>query len=179
MNYCNCSIPNSTPRHNILDKSHLFYRLNTISIKIPSLRERREDIPIYIDHFLKEINKRLGINIKGISEEALEIMMNYTWPGNVRELANVLEQSAMNGINCQKILIENLPDYILKNTNVFIPRKINNLKKILEDAEKEAIKKALNLTLGNKRKAAKILEIHRCSLYQKLKKYPDLNQFKN
>jgi transcriptional regulator with PAS, ATPase and Fis domain len=155
-------------------RADLFYRISTVPIKIPPLRERKEDIPVYIEHFLKEINKRLGTNVQKITDESLQVTMNYSWPGNIRELTNVLEQSILNDIQCQKILPENLPTYVLKNTNYLGYQEINSLKSILEEAERQVIKSTLKFTRGNKRKAAKILQIQRCTLYQKLKKYPDL-----
>ena len=154
-------------------RSDLFYRLNTVPIRIPPLRERKEDIPLYIDHFLKEISKRIEIDVRRMSDEALQIMMNYSWPGNVRELTNVLEQSLMNAVQNGIILPENLPPFIFEKDNHFAENTFS-LKSILELSEKQIIKKVLKLTGGNKRKAAKLLEIQRCSLYKKLKKYPEL-----
>jgi transcriptional regulator with PAS, ATPase and Fis domain len=151
-------------------RSDLFFRLNTIPIKIPSLRERKEDIPLYVDHFLKEISKRIEMDVRRVSDEALQIMMNYSWPGNVRELTNALEQSLMNVLQNGIILPENLPPFVFEKDNHIVENNFS-LKGILEQTEKQIIKKALNFTSGNKRKAAKLLEIQRCSLYQKLRKY--------
>ncbi len=154
-------------------RSDLFYRLNTVPIKIPSLRERKEDIPLYIDHFLKKISERLELDVRRVSDEALRIMMNYSWPGNIRELTNVLEQSLMNAVENGVVLPENLPSFVFEK-NDQIAENDFSLKSILEQTEKQIIKKALYFTSGNKRKAAKLLEIQRCSLYQKLKRYPEL-----
>lgn len=148
----------------------LFYRLNTVPVMIPPLRERKEDIPFYVDHFLKEINKRLEMDVRRVSDEALQIMMNYSWPGNVRELTNVLEQSLLNATQNGIILPENLPSFVFEKDDHFAENN-SNLKGILEETERQIIRKTLNFTRGNKRKAAKLLEIQRCSLYQKLKKY--------
>jgi len=73
-------------------REDLFYRINVVPIFIPPLRERKEDIPLLVDHFIKKFNKENNKNIKGISQEALEVMMNYEWPGNVRELENLIER---------------------------------------------------------------------------------------
>lgn len=154
-------------------RSDVFHRLNTVSIKVPSLRERKEDIPIYIDHFLKEINKSLLTNVKGISEEALKIIMNYRWHGNVRELTNVLEQSVLNVSQGYSILPEHLPSSIFELGHHIVENNFS-LKYILEETEKQTIKRVLDFTKGNKRKAAKLLEIQRAVLYHKLKKYPNL-----
>jgi transcriptional regulator with PAS, ATPase and Fis domain len=151
-------------------RSDLFYRLNTIPIEIPPLRERKEDIPLYIDHFLKKINISFGSNARGISDDGLKIIMNYHWPGNLRELMNVLEQSILNMAGGDIILPMNLPQILFeKNYNV----NVNNfsLKNIVERSEIETIRKVLNSVEGNKRKAAKLLNIQRSVLYQKLKRY--------
>ena len=151
-------------------RSDLFYRLNTVPIKIPPLRQRREDIPLYVEHFLQEISKRLNMPMRKMSEDALEIMMNYPWPGNVRELTNVLEQSLLNAMQNELIVPENLPPSVSEKIDLIMENKFG-LKGILEEAEKQVIKRALDFTRGNKRRAAKLMEIQRCSLYQKLKKY--------
>ena len=156
-------------------RADLFYRLNTLPLKIPPLRERLEDIGLLIDHFLEKISKGLGTSIPRISDDALEILTNYKWPGNIRELTNVLEQSILNILLQQAKVIqaENLPSYILEK------RYLSNendscLRSIVRDAEKQAIKGALLVTKGNKRKAARLLGIQRCVLYQKLNKYRSL-----
>ena len=151
-------------------RSDLFYRLSTVPIKIPSLRERKEDIPSYVDHFLKEINKRLQTDVTRMSDEALRIIMNYSWPGNVRELTNVLEQCLLNVGESRIILPENLPSSVSEKGSTRLGNSFS-LKGILEETEKQAIRKTLNFTRGNKRKASQLLEIQRCSLYQKLRKY--------
>jgi transcriptional regulator with PAS, ATPase and Fis domain len=151
-------------------RSDLFYRLSTVPIKIPALRERKEDIPFYVAHFLKEITKRLQKGETRMSDEALQLMMNYSWPGNVRELTNVLEQCILNAGENRIMLPENLPHSIFGKSNHILENNFS-LKGIIEETERQVIRKTLNLTRGNKRKAAKILEIQRCSLYQKLKKY--------
>lgn len=153
-------------------RSDLFYRLCTFPIKIPPLRERKEDLPFYIDHFLKEINKSLKTDMKELSDEALQIMLNYNWPGNIRELTNVLEQTVLNTTQSRIIFPGNLPPFIFQNGNRIVENNFN-LRSNLEKTERQTIKRALNFTSGNKRKAAKLLEIQRCSLYQKLKKYPE------
>ena len=151
-------------------RSDLFYRLSTVPIKIPPLRQRREDIPLYVGHFMKEIGKRLDMDVRKMSDEALQIMLNYSWPGNVRELTNVLEQSLLNGMQNGIILTENLPPSVFEKNNDIMENNLS-LRGILEETERQVIKRALNFTRGNKRKAARLLEIQRCSLYQKLKKY--------
>jgi len=129
---------------------------------------------LYINHFLSEIKRRLQTQVKGISDEALRIMMNYRWPGDVRELANILEQSVLNATQSHFIQPENLPPFIVEK-DYQIGEEEFTLKSLLREAERQIIKRALNFTHGNKRKAAKLLEIQRCVLYQKLKRYPELS----
>jgi transcriptional regulator with PAS, ATPase and Fis domain len=153
-------------------RQDLLYRLNTVLIKIPPLRERKEDIPIYVQHFLREINRSLLAGVYDISDEALGILMGYSWPGNVRELANVLEQSVLSVSRGHVILPENLPQFIFetdyhRSEDMWDFR----LNKILKKTEKETIERALNFASGNKRKVAKLMGIQRSSLYQKLKKH--------
>lgn len=151
-------------------RSDLLYRLNTVPIKIPSLRERKEDIPLYVNHFLEEIGRRVQTEPIRMSDEALQIMVDYSWPGNVRELTNVLEQSVLNVTQGRIILPENLPPFVSQNGNYIIGNNFS-LRGILEETEGQVIKKTLIFARGNKRKAAKLLEVQRCTLYQKLKKY--------
>ena len=139
-------------------RQDLLYRLNTILIKIPPLRERKEDIPVYSRHFVREINESLVAGVHDISDEALKLLMVYDWPGNVRELANVIEQSVFNVTAGHVILPENLPRYIS------VPERGKRevisdfeLKAILQKAEKDAIENALHFVRGNKRKVAKLL----------------------
>ena len=98
-------------------------------------------------------------------------MMNYEWPGNIRELTNVLEQSVLSLQEGHTVIqSENLPSFVL-GKNYALHGDVCPLRNTLQDAERQAIKRALNVTGGNKRKAAKLLGIQRCVLYQKLKKY--------
>ena len=151
-------------------RADLFYRLDQVPIKIPPLRERSEDIALFIRYFLEKINRRLNTNISRISDEAFNIMTNYKWPGNVRELANVLEQSILNVRQGDAIQPENLPSFIFEKS-YSVNENDSSLKNVLLDAERQAVERALAITSGNKRRAAKLLGIQRCVLYQKLKKH--------
>jgi len=151
----------------------LFFRLSKAILTLPPLRERREDIPIYVSHFLKMLNRSLGIQIKTISKDTLHILGQYRWPGNVRELANILEQSFYNIGHDEILRPDHLPDE-LKNdiTPSYIDQKMEKpLRKILEEIEKESILKSLEYCKGNKRKTAKHLGIQRSALYLKMKNY--------
>lgn len=159
-------------------REDLYYRLNIIALTVPPLRETKKDLIPLTQKIVNEFNDKLNLNIKGVSEEVIETFKRYNWPGNIRELHNVLEI----GVNfCEKDVIElkDLPTSFLENfkescKDVAITREDTEvlcLKDAITLAEIDAIKKALASTKGNKAKAAKILGIHRSSLYQKLTQY--------
>ncbi|MFJ5757741.1 sigma 54-interacting transcriptional regulator [Neobacillus sp. NPDC093182] len=157
-------------------REDLFYRLNVISIEIPSLRKRKEDILQLSHAFISELNKQNGTSIIGWDPLVEQALMEYDWPGNVRELRNVFERAmvfAENGM----ISLEDLPDYLLKKIgmSIFLEEENENCDKtLLEKAEEMAIKVALKKSDGNKSKACKLLGISRSVLYDKLKKYDDI-----
>lgn len=146
----------------------LYYRLNVVSIKIPPLRNRKDDIPILARHLVDKISKVENIKVDKISDSTLEYLKKYDWPGNVRELENILER-AINFLDEETIIKpECLPTKI---TGAMRKKEIKSLKSILDDVEKQAIIDSLIISNGNKTIAANILEISRTSLYEKLSKY--------
>jgi PAS domain S-box-containing protein len=148
-------------------REDLYYRLNVISLQVPPLRERREDISFLIQKLMEELNKMLGTTITGLDQDAKEALIHYNWPGNVRELKNILER-AMTFAEHGKIQLEDLPEYMLKA----LPEKRQSLSiSLVENAEREAIKKALSDMNGNKAKAARMLGISRSGLYEKIRRY--------
>ncbi|SDF59674.1 sigma 54-interacting transcriptional regulator [Sporolituus thermophilus] len=153
-------------------RQDLYYRLNIVSLHIPPLRERREDIPFLCKALLQKINHHMQHWVEGVSPEAMELLMEYSWPGNVRELENVLER-AVNLIDEEAyILPEHLPPVVRKSQKAKdMDEKAKDLAGILQETEKQAIYKALEEAGGNKSKAAKLLGIHRSGFYQKLNKY--------
>jgi DNA-binding NtrC family response regulator len=150
-------------------REDLFYRLNVINIHLPPLKNRMEDVPFFIGHFIKKYApKRKDIMIKGITDDALNILMNYLYPGNVRELENIIER-AISFANSPKILPSDLPSHLLQSTS----QKVSStpkLKEALEDLEKELIWDALKKSGGNISKAAATLGIFRQQLQRKIKK---------
>lgn len=148
-------------------REDLYYRLNVLTINLPPLRNRKEDIPLLINYFLKKYNYLLGKNAKQISQEAMSKLLSYEWPGNVRELQNVLER-AINMVEGEIIHINHLPqifaDKKIRSTSDSFPRS-------LTDVEVENIKKALDYCAGNITQTAKLLNIGRNTLYRKLKEY--------
>ncbi|MEA3547525.1 MAG: sigma-54 dependent transcriptional regulator [Thermodesulfobacteriota bacterium] len=159
-------------------REDLFYRINVLNIEVPALRERREDIPLLVTHFIEKYNKRLGLDIEKANSEYLQCMMDYSWPGNVRELENVIERSM--ALSEQKILqLELLPPELLRDTGRPVDRPNNELffqdeisiKKNSKKLEKILITKALTQTKGNKTRAAVLLEISLPALLYKIKEY--------
>ncbi len=147
-------------------REDLFYRLNVFYIKIPPLRERKEDIPILVDHFLE--NNPSPLNKKKIDNKAMAVFQSYSWPGNVRQLHNVIERSmVMAKKNCIKV--EDLPPEIVHESYHSIK---NTTTKIipLEDATTNYILKTLEITNGNISKAADMLKISRTTVYNFIKK---------
>lgn len=140
----------------------LFYRLNVIPLRIPPLRERKDDIGVLINHILHKFNAKLGKNIERISDEVYDIFLSYSWPGNVRELENVIEY-AVNMENSSVIQLVSLPLRLKEDNN---PYNSYNLREI----EKKAIEDVLN-KYKNRDYAAKILGIGRATLFRKIKEY--------
>ncbi|MBC8180703.1 sigma-54-dependent Fis family transcriptional regulator [candidate division KSB1 bacterium] len=145
-------------------REDLFYRLNVVTILIPPLRERKDDIPFLIDHFLKKHSKN---NQYQIADEAFDIMLNHEWPGNVRELENTIERAIVISQD-EQITPELLPSVHKKNTIEKAQPEENNL--TLDEIEQRAINSALKKTGGNQTKAAELLGIPRHVLIYRMKK---------
>lgn len=159
----------------------LYYRLNVVSIHIPPLRERREDIMPLTHHFIDKYSKKLGKRIEGITRDVEEIFFSYNWPGNVRELQNTIE-GAMNLISEEDFIdVIHLPTHIIEQStkkdfegfeklDMDLSKGVS-LKTTIESLERQIIKKALEKTENNISKAARKLKITRQSLQYKIKKY--------
>ena len=150
-------------------RDDLFYRLNVISIHIPPLRERKEDIPLLVDTFLERLVHELGKEVTGISEGALRILMNYDWPGNVRELENALERAIVTAKS--KLITEEDCAFISSSPSGEAEKWNVPTDMTLEQAENSIITATLKRTNGNISEAAGILGIDRSTLYDRLKKY--------
>jgi DNA-binding NtrC family response regulator len=148
-------------------REDLYYRLKVIDIELPPLRERREDIPLLIRHFVDAFNATLKKKISGVSEGALKLLLNYSWPGNVRELENVIER-AMNLSQQEMVLPEDLPKSLDRSVDEKLFERAIEKALTLEQLEKEYIKRVLIETGGNKSKAADRLGLDRKTLYRKL-----------
>lgn len=144
-------------------RQDLYFRLRVFVIEIPPLRKRREDIPILISYFLRQISAKLGKKITSLSKDVMDAFMEYDWPGNVRQLRNALEEIA---ILAEGETINVLPTFIEKEA---IKPSLEG--KTMEEIEREAIALALKKTGGNRVKAAKMLGIGTRTLYRKIEKY--------
>jgi len=153
-------------------REDLYYRLNVMEINVPPLRERKEDIPLLVTELLKRLNQQMGVEIKGISPQVMQMFLRYDWPGNVRELQNVLER-AMN-IAWGEMLEEKHFEWFMNNKGRRITRldsSTNTLQEIKRMTEKEAIIDALETCHGVKAHAARKLAISRSMLHRKMRKY--------
>ncbi|MCB0746845.1 MAG: sigma-54-dependent Fis family transcriptional regulator [Ignavibacteriae bacterium] len=146
-------------------REDLYYRLNVFNILIPPLRERRDDIPLLVNFFIKKFSCAMNKKIKNISKEAMDFLMNYQWPGNVRELENAIERAMVVG-KSDSITVDDLPFHVSRN-NLELPGD----EKSLASIEKKYINRILNENDWNISKTAKILEIDRVTLYNKINKH--------
>jgi len=143
-------------------REDLFYRINVFNIDVPPLRERKEDIPLLVEHFINKYNKILNKRVKKVSAKAMDFLLDYNYPGNIRELENIIERSII--MVKDEIIDENYFNFIE-------PERKFEKKGTLKDVEKELIIKYLIQNKGNRTKTAEILGISRRSLLDKIKKY--------
>jgi len=149
----------------------LFYRINVISLELPPLRERPDDIEPLAKQLIVNLNRDFGTHTKGVSPQALEVLKSYNWPGNVRELGNILEQ-IINFCTDDYIDLKHLPAQIIRETRLqHYGDGPYTLKQGLIEAEKSIILNALQVAKGNKMQAARALGIHRSVLYRRLAQY--------
>jgi two-component system response regulator AtoC len=154
-------------------REDLFYRLNVLPILVPPLRDRREDIPILIDHFVARNNNRLGTSIRGLDTESRRLLFEYPWPGNVRELENTIER-AMVLAEGDQIVAQDLPDRLREARDPVQMQLASgelSVKKTMRIIEEILIRRALQKTKGNRTRAAEVLEISHRALLYKIKDY--------
>ncbi len=174
-------------------REDLFYRLNVLHLRLPPLRDRREDIPVLIEHFISTLGQRLGAHIDGVSPAAHQALVEYSWPGNVRELENTIER-AMVLSDGPSIERSDLPEHLIKHrdpirrglsagslgqsvlsgNSAAVPGLCGgelSIKKTTRAIEEELIRRALRRTKGNRTSAAKILEISHRALLYKIKEF--------
>ena len=155
-------------------REDLFYRLNVLLVTIPPLRDRKDDIPLLVEHFLARYGERLGRPGMTLSRDALRVLMDYNWPGNVRELENTIERTMVLA-DGDRIEVESLPDRLRERGQPagggFAIGDDLSIKRATEAIERELIKQALEKTGGNRTRAAELLEISHRALLYKLKEY--------
>jgi two-component system response regulator AtoC len=149
-------------------REDLYYRLNVVSITLPPLRERKEDIPLLTEHFLKKYAIANRKHIDRISEGAMERLLQYPWPGNVRELENAVERAVVVAKG-EAIVPDNLPSLLREGMDM--ARELTSVGRTLEEVEREYIEKVLDQTEWNVTQAAAMLGIDRSTLYNKIKKF--------
>jgi DNA-binding NtrC family response regulator len=148
-------------------RDDLYYRLNVISMSLPPLRDRKEDIPILVEHFIKKYNIENTKEIKGLTGEALKLLIDYDWPGNVRELENTVEHSVV--VETREMIgVESLPLFLHRRKEEYIP---STEKRTIEEVECDHILKILKETNYNIKRSSEILGIDRSTLYNKMKRY--------
>jgi len=143
-------------------REDLYFRINVVELSIPPLRERKLDIPVLVESFIRKYNSTLTGRVDGITDAALEVLVHYNWPGNIRELENIIERM-MNYVDCGLIDVQDVPEDIRRSE-----RSVGRTGQSLANIEQEAIQAALVEAQGNKSKAARLLGISRSKLYEKL-----------
>lgn len=154
-------------------REDLFYRLNVIPINIPPLRDRREDITLLVEYMCQKFSAILNRNICGLTQEAMQIILDYNWPGNVRELENAIEY-AVNYSNKEIIEKSNLPHWLFNSAEVAVNNRLGNLKEELIVREKQLLSEALHASgssLAAKKQIATTFGMDLSTLYRKLKMY--------
>ncbi|OQB87204.1 MAG: Transcriptional regulatory protein ZraR [Planctomycetes bacterium ADurb.Bin126] len=152
-------------------REDLYFRVKGVTMEIPALRSRREDIPLLIDHMIRQANTEHGTKVKGVDAECRRVLMAYPWPGNVRQLRNVIENMVVLAAG-DKLTVDDLPPEIHRRPDQIASAQLNQLAGIsLEEAEKELIRNTLKMVGGNREQAAHILGIGERTLYRKIKEY--------
>jgi DNA-binding NtrC family response regulator len=158
-------------------REDLFYRLNVIPVHMPPLRDRREDVPLLVQHFLQKLgSEQSPARIVTMSQEALRLLMSYDWPGNVRQLENVVERALAFTQGRSQIEVSDLGPDIQKLTAAaeardgWLPDEGIDLERYMEGLELSLIRRSLERTQGNKVQAARLLNLKRTTLIEKLKR---------
>ena len=169
------SATNSDLQQKVADKEFredLYFRIKGATVLIPPLRQRREDIPLLIEHFLDLSNSKHGTKVKGISAEARRVLMGYPWPGNVRQLRNAVENMVVLAGDATTLSADDIPEEIHQSPSHDSDEPFRELAGIsLAEAEKQLIRSTLAMVEGNRKQAASILGIGERTLYRKIEEY--------
>lgn len=150
-------------------REDLYYRLSVYPLDLPPLRERRDDIPLLVNHFIERFNLQMGKRVQGLADGVLDALEGYSWPGNVRELANALEHAFVHAKGVL-ILVNDLPERILRAGDQTSAGRTSRVK-TLDDVEREMILHALRESDWNRSKAAKRLGMSRSTLWRKMERF--------
>jgi DNA-binding NtrC family response regulator len=152
-------------------RKDLYYRLNVVEIILPPLSERREDIPLLVEHFLDKYRREMGKHIKGVDDDAMRLLIQHEWKGEIRELENIIERGV---IFCkgEYLTLAELPEFLHTQTDMFIPHNGKSLEEVVHDLERQYILSTLKQHNFNKDKTAEVLHISLPTLYRRIK---DLN----
>jgi DNA-binding NtrC family response regulator len=158
-------------------REDLFYRLNVIPVTLPPLRNRREDIPLLAQHFLKKSCRENGVAMKPISQETMRVLMAHDWPGNIRQFENTIEHAVAMSLTATEIGPASLPEEIRVRTQaaavvapITIPDEGINFTSLVSQLERDLILRCLEKTGGNKRQAARLLNLSRTTFIDKLQR---------
>lgn len=149
-------------------REDLFYRLNVVELNLPSLKQRREDIPLLVDHFIDKYRYEMGKNVRGIDGSALRALLNHEWKGEVRELENAIERAVIFARG-ELISVHDLPESLQNLKEIPLPEKIGSLDEFMKRVEKDYILRALESNNYDKEKAAVSLNLGLSTLYRKIK----------
>jgi two-component system response regulator AtoC len=154
-------------------REDLFYRLDVFRVRVPPLRERREDIPLLVDHFLAHFREALGRPVRSIADDALDRLLAHAWPGNVRELENVIERAVILA-DGDRITLRELPEAVASPRSTAPSSQASgdfSMRRARRRFESDLIQRALDATGGNRTRAARLLEISYRALLYKIKEY--------
>jgi transcriptional regulator with PAS, ATPase and Fis domain len=157
-------------------REDLYYRLNVLPVQLPPLRERREDVPLLVQHFMQRLTAESGRDPMTVSQEAMRRLMAFRWPGNVRQLENVVERAIAFSQGRSHLDVQDLPPEIqnhaglIEDADTWLPDDGIDLARYIEGVELALIKRSLERTHGNKRQAAQLLNLKRTTLVEKLKR---------
>jgi two-component system response regulator AtoC len=151
-------------------RDDLYYRLNVVHLQVPPLRERAEDVPLLVDHFIARLNERFGKSVRGVEPDAARALLRYPWPGNVRQLENVVERAVLLAEG-PELSVNDLPHELLDTRTPVLAEEELSIKQRVAALERDLIAKALERTAGNRSQAARLLEISYKALVYKIRDY--------
>jgi transcriptional regulator with PAS, ATPase and Fis domain len=158
-------------------REDLYYRLNVVPITLPPLRQRRDDIPLLAQHFIRQSSESNGLPVKALTQTAMRALMAYDWPGNIRQLENAIEHAVAMSARREEITAEALPadlhappESVIPSSEIAIPEEGLSFTTVVSQLERELILRCLERTGGNKRQAARLLQLSRTTFIDKMQR---------